>query len=300
MERRAALAYPARPVLYLVLSLLPLALGPLLVAWAKRARGTAVWLDAFVIVTVGGMLLLHILPESLHRGGLWALAAFFVGLLGPVLAEHGLTPSGKSTRAIALAIALLALLFHSMLDGIGLRSDELLADSEPTAGGEILIWAVLLHRVLEGLGIWWVVPRTLGTPVAIIATLVLAAGTVLGFSLGGVVFEHTPAHTIALFEALLCGSLAHILVHAHIPPPRAAKAGRFHVASVIGGLAGVAATVALTLSHGAHAGHPHDDHAHGPGATFLSLALQSAPALVFGYLAVGVSQAFLPSNWVRP
>ena len=292
---------------FLVLSLLPLALGPLLVAWAKRARWTAVWLDAFVIVTVGGMVLLHILPESLDRGGLLALAAFMVGLVGPVLAEQGLTPTGKGTRAVALGVALLALLFHSMLDGVGLRGDELHpgqaqgGDQHTPGGNKILVWAVLLHRVLEGIGIWWVVPRTLGLTVAVVTTLVLATGTVLGFSLGGVVFEHTPAKAIALFEALLCGSLAHIVVHAHIPPPRQAESSRFHFASVIGGLVGVGVTLALTMSHG-HALvdlAAHVDHGHGPGATFLSLALQSAPALVFGYLAVGLSQSFLPSDWAR-
>ncbi len=287
-------------MLFLVLSLLPLALGPLLVDWAKRARWTAVWLDAFVIITVGGMVLLHILPESLNRGGLWTLAAFLIGLFGPVLAEQGLTPTGKGTRTVALGIALLALLFHSMLDGVGLQGEGLHQGGEHGTG-EILVWAVLLHRVLEGIGIWWVVPRTLGVTVAIIATLVLAAGTVLGFSLGGVIFEHMPGKAIALFEALLCGSLAHIVVHAHIPPPREPESGRLHWASVIGGLVGVAATVALTMSHSHAHGETvvHDDHVHGPGATFLNLALQSAPALVFGYFAVGLSQSFLPADWAK-
>ncbi|MEZ5963538.1 MAG: permease [Planctomycetota bacterium] len=280
---------------FLLLSLLPLALGPFLVAWAKRARWTAVWLDAFVIVTVGGMVLLHVLPDSLDRGGLLALAAFVVGLVAPVLAEQGLTPAGRGTRNVALVVALLALLFHSMLDGVWLHPGH--AEHDHAQGyGEILVWAVLLHRLLEGIGIWWVVPRTLGVRVAIATSLVLVVGTLLGFSVGDAMLAHAPAKAIATFEALLCGSLAHIVVHAHIPPPRPAEGSGLHVASVLGGLAGGAVMWALTLGH-SHGHVDAGDHVHGTGAVFLTLALQSAPALVFGYLAVGLSQTFLPSDW---
>lgn len=282
---------------FLLLSLLPLALGPLLVTWAKRARWTAVWLDAFVIVTVGGLVLLHVLPDSLDRGGFWALGAFVIGLVAPVLAEQGLTPTGKGTRAVALIVALLALLFHAMLDGVWLHPAH--GPGEHAHGnGEILVWAVLLHRLLEGLGIWWVVPRTLGVKVAITACLVLAVGTTLGFAVGEPMLAHAPAKAIAVFEGLLCGSLAHVVVHAHIPPPREA-ASRRHYASVLGGMAGVATMWALTLGGHGHAHGPTDaaGHSHGPGEVFLSLALQSAPALLFGYLAVGLSQQFLPADW---
>lgn len=280
---------------FLLLSLLPLALGPVLVAWAKRARWTAVWLDAFVIVTVGGMVLLHVLPDSLERGGLLALGAFVVGLVAPVLAEQGLTPAGRGTRAVALTVALLALLLHATLDGVWLQPGH---GEHDHGNGEILVWAVLLHRLLEGLGVWWVVPRTLGVKVAIATSLVLAAGTVLGFSVGDAMLAHAPAKAIALFEALLCGSLAHVVVHAHIPPPRAAEGSTFKFASVLGGLAGGAVMWALSLGHG-HGHGPTDaaEHAHGTGEVFATLALQSAPALVFGYLAVGLSQSFLPADW---
>ena len=299
-------------MLPLLLSLLPLALGPLLVAWARRSRGSAVWLDAFVIVTVGGMVLLHILPESLGRGGWWALGAFVIGLLAPVLAEQGLAPTGKGTRAVALVLALVALLFHSMIDGVWLTDHS----GHDHAGHDhgatnLLSWAVLLHRLLEGLGIWWVVPRTLGVPMAVLTSVVLGVGTILGYSLGDDLLAHAPATGIAVLEALLCGSLAHVVVHAHIPPPRDGERraspasggeGRtWNVASLLGGIAGAVVTWVLTANHS----HDHtpttgaaaDGHAHGPGAIFLDLALQSAPALVFGYLAVGLSQSFLPADW---
>lgn len=295
-------------MLPLLLSLLPLALGPMLVAWAKRSRSSAVWLDAFVIVTVGGMVLLHILPESLGRGGFWALGAFAVGLVAPVLAEQGLAPTGKGARAVTLLVALLALLFHSMIDGMWLNPSAAHAGHDHTGHDHahatgLLSWAVLLHRLLEGLGIWWVIPRTLGTKMAVLASLVLGVGTIAGYWLGGDLLAHAPATGIAVLEGLLCGSLAHVVVHAHIPPPRDSAGRGWQIASLFGGVAGAVVTWLLTTSHD-HA-HEHaaagaeQAHAHGPGFVFLNLALESAPALVFGYLAVGLSQAFLPGDWAR-
>lgn len=295
-------------MLVLLLSLLPLALGPLLVAWARRARWTAVSLDSFVIVSVGGMVLLHVLPDALGRGGWWAVLALVVGLLAPVLAEQGLAPTGRRTRVTVLVFVVLAMLLHSLVDGAALTGTALPHTHAPGAGmpgheghdhgsvdPSLLVWAVLLHRLLEGLAIWWVVPRTLGVGYAIAAAAIVGIGTAAGYYVGSGALADAPATGIAIFEALLCGTLMHVVLHAHIPAPRAAGTERWHVASVVGGAVGAATMYALTASHS----HAPTMGGHGPGEIFWSLLLQSAPALVFGYLAVGLSQAFLPSDWAR-
>ena len=290
-------------MLVLLLSLLPLALGPLLVAWARRARWTAVSLDSFVIVSVGGMVLLHVLPDALGRGGWWAVLALVVGLLAPVLAEQGLAPTGRRTRVAVLVFVVLAMLLHSLVDGAALTGTALPHTHLPGHEGHdhgsvdpnLLVWAVLLHRLLEGLAIWWVVPRTLGVGYAIAAAAIVGLGTAAGYYVGSGALADAPATGIALFEALLCGTLMHVVLHAHIPAPRAAETGRWHIASVVGGAVGAGTMFALTASHS----HAPTMGGHGPGEIFWSLLLQSAPALVFGYLAVGLSQAFLPSDWAR-
>ncbi len=292
-------------MLVLLLSLLPLALGPLLVAWARRARWTAVSLDSFVIVSVGGMVLLHVLPDALGRGGWWAVLALVVGLLAPVLAEQGLAPTGRRTRVTVLVFVVLAMLLHALVDGAALTGSALPHTHLPGHEGHdhgsvdphLLVWAVLLHRLLEGLAIWWVVPRTLGAGYALAAALIVGLGTAAGYFLGTGALADAPAAAIAVFEALLCGTLMHVVLHAHIPAPRAAvpTAGRWHIASVAGGAVGALTMYGLTASHS----HAPTMGGHGPGEIFWSLLLQSAPALVFGFLAVGISQALLPADWAR-
>ena len=74
----------------LVLSLLVLVIGPALHQLA-RATGTLLApLDGFVYVTMGGMVLFYILPETYHLSGWPVFIALALGLLGPGWVEHRL------------------------------------------------------------------------------------------------------------------------------------------------------------------------------------------------------------------
>src|SRR5690606_10058249 len=76
---------------YLGLSFLALALGPLLVWLARRHAWSTVVLDSFCLLTIAGFALLHLLPESAEQGGYWlVLPLALVGFLLPTLAERQL------------------------------------------------------------------------------------------------------------------------------------------------------------------------------------------------------------------
>ena len=62
-------------MLYLIATLLCVAAGPLFASLARRARATTIALDAFVLVVLGGLVLLHILPHAVEGAGLLALVA---------------------------------------------------------------------------------------------------------------------------------------------------------------------------------------------------------------------------------
>ena len=85
----------------LVASLLVLGLGPVLHQLA-RVKGTMlVALDGFVYVTIGGLVLLHIVPESYELAGWWTLVALLVGLVGPGLVEHRLRGMARQAHALS-------------------------------------------------------------------------------------------------------------------------------------------------------------------------------------------------------
>jgi hypothetical protein len=274
----------------LIVSLLALAAGPFLVLLIGRTRATAVVIDSFVLVVVGGLVILHVLPQSLSIGGWPTLVALGVGVLIPVLAERGLRTQ-HSGRALIIALAFAGLALHSMIDGVALAG-----------GGEFAAWAVIAHQIPVGISIWWIVSRTLGANNAIAMLVMSMLGTVAGYVLGGQALSGASATSIALFQALLSGSLLHVVLHDHVPAPRAA-APRWHLPSLAGLLAAVAVLVAIgghehDHAHGvAAAGHGHD-HAHGAGELFVLLALETAPVLLLAYLAVGFAQVFLPRGWV--
>ena len=284
-------------VLNLILSLVALGVGPAVVLLAGRVRTATVVLDAFVLVVVGGLVLLHVLPESIALGGWYAVGATVLGLMVPVLVERGMSPAG-GMRGITIGLALAGMLVHAMLDGVALvggggHSHVMPDGSVHHHGGDtVLVWAVLAHRLPVGIGIWWIVGRTLGKPIALLTLAVTAIGTVIGWGVGDALLTNASQAFAGVFQALLAGSLLHVLLHAHVPAPDVSKRAR-HIASVVGAFAAVGIVWAVEASH---------SHATGNGPTsgevFLELAIESAPVLVLAYLIAGLGQAFMPASWI--
>ena len=77
-----------------------------------------------------------------------------------------------------------------------------------------------------------------GTLPALVVTLVSVAATTFGFLLGGALLTDTSQAGLAMLQALLVGSLLHVVLHAHVPAPK--EQGRFRVSSAAGAAAGVA------------------------------------------------------------
>jgi uncharacterized membrane protein YraQ (UPF0718 family) len=281
-------------VLHLVLSFVALATGPLLVWLARRHAWSTVGLDAFCMLTISGFALLHLLPECAEQGGWLVLPLALAGFLLPTLAERTLRHGHPGMRRLVLLLALLGMAAHDTLDGLFL-ADGSHYDSHAGHGHqhthEVTAWAIILHRIPEGIGIWWIVPRTLGLWPAVLVSIVTIGATVFGFFLGEHVLDETSQRGLALLQALLAGSLLHVVLHAHIPAPR--EQGRFRIASVLGAVAAVAVLWFVIHDH-----FPGGD-GQGPAIVFLQLAIESAPALLLAYLLVGLCHAFLPANWLQ-
>lgn len=280
-----------RPVL-LGISFLALALGPLLVWVAARHTWSTVGLDAFCLLTISGYALLHLLPECAEQAGWLVLPLALVGFVLPTLAERTLQHGHPGMRRLVLVLALLGMAAHDTLDGLFLSdTNHLPNDGHDHHSHEVTAWAIILHRIPEGLGIWWIVPRTLGVLPAVLVSIVTVGATVFGYYLGGHVLTETSQRGLAMLQALLGGSLLHVVLHAHIPAPR--EPGRRHYASVAG------AAIAVGVLWFVIRDHFPGDAGSSPAQVFLRLAVESAPALLFAYLLVGLCHAFLPANWLR-
>lgn len=276
---------------FLILGFLALCAGPMLV-WLLRSQAwSTVVLDSFCLIAVSGFVLLHLLPESVAQAGWMVLPLALLGFVLPSIAERTLHHGHPGMQRVVIFLAVLGISAHATLDGLFLN----------VGGGahhghghetthELTAWAVILHRIPEGLGIWWIVPRTLGFMAALILTAVSISATLFGYFLGESLLTDGSQNGLALLQSLLVGSLLHVVLHAHIPAPR--EKGRFHLASVLGAALAVAVLCSVIHDH-----FPPGRYG-SPADVFVNLALESAPALLIAYVMVGLCHAFMPASWL--
>ena len=269
-------------------SLCALFAGPLLLPLLRRQPALVAALDGAVVVSILGLVGLHVLPHSIAARGWPALALALLGSLLPSL-MHGPNEHcqpGRGGGRLLLLLAVLALGLHAILDGlaVGLAPDS----SEPLA------LAVILHRVSEGLGIWWLLGSQSPRHWRLAALLGMAGLTLLG-SYGGHIVD-LAGPSLELLQAGMAGSLLHVLMR-HAAPPGLRAAGW---PSAAGALAGGALLAFLDLGEAAH-GHPHALVAdHGPVA-MRALASQVAPWQLAALALTGLAHALAPQlgPWTR-
>ncbi|MSP90821.1 MAG: hypothetical protein EXR79_03300 [Myxococcales bacterium] len=292
------------PLPLLALSIGVLALGPLSHVLAGRAGRALQALDGFVLVSVGGLVLADVLPHALGHGGWLVLPIAVLGLVGPAILERALHRAAARVHTAALVLGLMGLVLHAGIDGLAL------AGSGDGGLRPQLATAVVLHRLPEGLTIWWLLRPVHGRKVALGALGLVAAATAVGTLSGMQGLAHGGAAELWLvaLEALVGGSLLHVVLHRPHPLLESPAPGRWHVPAALGALAG-GALVALMLAQGEghHAapgvhGDVHASHLPWGAGVFWRLAADSAPALLLAYAAAGLVQTLLPgwsTRWMR-
>jgi uncharacterized membrane protein YraQ (UPF0718 family) len=272
----------ASPMLLLA-SLLALGLGPLVLRLARRDGHVLPALDGFVFVAIGGLVLLHAIPEAFAVSGVAALAAAALGFLGPLLVERWLHRAARQVHALALLLAVLGLGMHAFLDGAAL-----LEGPAAHGGAHSLPLAVVLHRIPVGLTIWWLLRPAYGGGLAAGCLAAIGAATVGGYLAGPSLAGGLALSGVGLFQALVAGSLLHVVVHwPH--PDLEQRSGRWQAPA---GLGAVAALVLLAFQ----GERVSEAGALTAGVSFLSLLLAVAPALLLGLLAAGLLRALGPAD----
>ena len=192
---------------YLLLSILVLAAGPLLQHLAHRVPHLLKSVNAVVTVAVGLLVLLHILPDVIVEGGVWAVACAAIGLAVPSLVERKLHHLATRAHAAALLLAVAGITLHGFIDGMAIAA--------PTGVDSIetLPLAVVLHRIPAGMAVWFLVSSNHGKPIAVAALSAVGIATGVGFLAGDLPFGGAGGPAVASFRALVAGSLLHVLLH---------------------------------------------------------------------------------------
>lgn len=284
----------------LIASLVALLLGPLAHRAVRHSKAGLSLLDGFLVVSVAGLVLFRVVPEAVAGGGWWALLFCLLGLLGPSMLERLFRDAARQTHNAAMLLALVGVTFHATFDGAALN---LSAVSE--RGGGMLPLAVVLHRFPVGLTIWWLL-RPSGVRVAGGVLTLMSVATCVGYFGGPSLLAALDGQALSWFEALVAGSLLHVILHRY--PIDHRDETKYRIYDGLGAVVGLAFLVTAIVRESGHPAHQ-AQHAHGSlGAmsrivdTFLSLALTSAGPLLLAYLLAGAMAVFLaPSTvaWMR-
>jgi uncharacterized membrane protein YraQ (UPF0718 family) len=283
----------ARPmsIQLLLATLLALLSGPPLYAVARRQPALLSFLDGFVLISITGLVLLEVLPESFATGGIFSLVFVAAGMLGPTALEHGLTHARREAHLLALSLAVLGLILHSVGDGAALAGGL----SEPEEHVEALGLAIAIHSIPVGLVIWWLLFPVFGYTLPTLALLGMCAGTVVGYVHAGALSGLLGAQAWAWFQALIAGSILHVI----FGRPHIDEDSVHHIGSPrfegLGNLAALATLTWLALTHSHGASHSES----GFGERLLTLSLEAAPALLLAYVVGGLIGSELPPRWLR-
>ena len=296
------LIFTAHTLIEVILTNLMLLAGPLVYVWLTNRAALLQAMNGAIFVLVSGLVLVAILPETVSYGGWISLLFALAGLIGPTLGEGMFHRAAHQFHLLALIAGIVGLVVHSAVDGAALSGSGPLSEIGEVRGAGYLSLAVILHRLPVGLLLWWLLRPRYGRGLAWGVLISMATATTLGYGAGQEFAELLSSRQFAWFKAFAAGAVLHIIVnpdHFHFPanPPARGEVEAYRPRGWIEGIGSVAGLLMLVWLLWSD-----DDH-HGAGLgevmdAFVMLAIESAPALLFAYLAAGLIRVFLPDSWI--
>jgi hypothetical protein len=271
-------------MLYLVASCIALLLGPVFYRWLASGNGLHKGLDGFIFVSLGGLVLVHILPELLEHGGLLALVFVVLGLWGPSASEKLFHRYSELTHNVTLVLGIIGLLLHTVTDGGAM----VLAQQD--SNYSLLALGVILHRLPVGLAIWWLLKPHAGAKWAWTVLVLMMLLTTVGYVAGEQLLQHLSLDNTVYLQAFVTGSILHVVLHQPHGNENSLN-GRHELYAGFGSLLGLGLLAVLMLMDSgehAHEAHTHDSLQLFDWLLMLAPALLLAHALAAGRYALGL------------
>lgn len=271
--------------------------GPLVAQALRKNRPVNQILDGFVLVSITGLAMLHLLPEAILAIRWGALLMLVIGALLPSLIEHRFHAMEHKAHVGVILLVLVGILVHTLLDGMALSEM-----SVEHGAGEALAIAVVLHRLPVGILVWWSARSAYGKRGGIFTLTVMAVFTLAGYWLGGNQFNFFSSPVVSYLQALITGSLLHVILHKPYyqevfhDPDRGGKP--WQVWSGTGALLGIILLVLMPSDAHGHAHELIQNFLH----TTWRLYMASAPALLVGFVAAALLGVFFPQagfDWLK-
>ncbi|GIU25108.1 metal transporter [Shewanella schlegeliana] len=262
-------------MLYLLASCIALLLGPLFYRFFSTGTGLQKGLDGFIFVSLGGLVLVHILPELLEHGGFLAIIFVIIGIWGPTLSERLFHRYSEVTHNLTLILGIGGLLLHTITDGGAM----ILAQQD--GNSPLLALGIILHRLPVGVAIWWLLKPQVGGRWAMAVLVAMMLLTSVGYFAGEQLISHLTLENTVYLQAFVTGSILHVVLHQPHGTPVADKQGKYEYQAGIGSLLGIALLfLLLMMDSGGH--NHHHSHSHST-EHLLDWMLTIAPVLLLSY-----------------
>lgn len=261
-------------MLYLLASCIALLIGPLFYRYFSSGSGLQKGLDGFIFVSLGGLVLIHILPELLEHGGLLAIVFVVLGLWGPTASERLFHRYSEITHNLTLSLGIGGLLLHTITDGGAM----VLAQQD--GNSSLLALGVILHRLPVGLAIWWLLKPQVGTRWASVVLTAMMLLTGVGYFAGEQLLSQLSLDNTVYLQAFVTGSILHVVLHQPHGQQDTDKQGQYEYQAGIGSLLGIGLLMALLLMDSGGHEHAHHDHSTEQLMTWL---MTIAPVLLLSY-----------------
>ena len=193
----------------LLLALASPVFGAVLYRILHDRQGFTKAFDLAMHVAVPLLIAWHVFGHVVAHYG-WELAVLFkmlalmiLGIGLPRLIEYHFFYAKSKIQLLSVLTGFSGLAIHAILEGLSLRG-EAFSITAP----------ILLHRVMVGLMIWWVLFPRYGRFAAITGIAGLLAATCAGFFLGDFLPEHVlHGNSGEIFQAFVAGTLLHVIFH---------------------------------------------------------------------------------------
>lgn len=295
-------------MIQLVFSILALFIG---IALCSRIQKRPSWLsffDAFVLVSIVGLALFHIIPHAIEDAGIWGMIAVAIGLGIPALfhkSQHHAhshddeDPTGDAKdenksrvlQNVLMIIITVGICAHTLLDGIGLSLSSM-GDGN-SATGNLLSISVLFHRLPVGFFMSLMLVPRIGVKKTWGVASMMALCTVMGFILGHYALPLMGLTVLNVVQGLIAGMLLHVVFH------NISVGGKreFRYAKGIGALLGILAFAFMTWIVPVHA------HSHAtPLDLWVDLLFKASPLWCLFACLLGIAYSLTKhpdSKWKR-
>jgi uncharacterized protein len=299
---------------YFLISLMGFLLGPVLHYLFFKRKNANFWMDGFSLASVGGIVLVHLLPEAIEKGGMIAFVLILIGVFLPSFLTGWMGRFSETGEKILLVGGMY---LHALTESAALGS----VNERDT---QALGLAIVLHKLPMGLLLFSFLLRDKGFRFALFTILGVSTTSCVGYALGNQLLSFFPPTYSLYLEIFVSASLLHVAFDAHpasshnhddhIHTEACNHTSHDHVEkdltlrnifypttghlySTIGAVFGIALVSGLM-------GQPRLGRIGGSYSlsfldTFLSLALESAPALLVAYTFSGLIKSFLPDSGVH-